>query len=472
LRLAGFAYIIVALVILLRRPNRMTWGLFLYLVSATDVSLYRFPDSLSLVVTLASDLLSVAGTVGLVIFAVRFPDDQPTGWRAWADRVVIPIGALLLIPNLAWDATSLLRGQSPPSWMAMASTFGALALILVAGAALIATFISAPRWERQRLQWVMLGVLFTLLTYASEWARYWSTAYPVATADPVLWIATLLYAAAPFAIAYAVIRQRVFEISFVVSRTLVFTIVTASIFALFALIEWLAGHVIERSGVTVVLVALTAIAVSFSLNAIHARVEQFVESTLFRRRHQAERHLADVVAGLPYAENAESVEAAMLREPMQAYALSSAELFARESNGDYVRDGEALDGAVALRLQGLRRSVRLHEFDRTGATAAERSDPVLAVPIFVRSRLAAVAVYGAHVNGEDIDPDEASSLDALAVAAGIAYDHLETARVEHDAMRWRNVAERQARELASLRERVALLGEHLAGDDRHGDRPV
>ena len=44
LRLAGFAYIVVALLILLRRPNRMTWGLFLYLVSATNVTLYRFPD--------------------------------------------------------------------------------------------------------------------------------------------------------------------------------------------------------------------------------------------------------------------------------------------------------------------------------------------------------------------------------------------------------------------------------------------
>ncbi len=47
LRLTGFAYIAVALINLFRRPSRMTWGLFLYLVSATSVALYRFPDTRS-----------------------------------------------------------------------------------------------------------------------------------------------------------------------------------------------------------------------------------------------------------------------------------------------------------------------------------------------------------------------------------------------------------------------------------------
>ncbi|HYL28049.1 MAG TPA: hypothetical protein VEW74_09460 [Candidatus Nitrosotalea sp.] len=454
LRLAGFAYILVALAILLRRPNRMTWGLFIYLVSATDVSFYRFPDSLSLIVTLASDLLGVAGTAGLVIFAARFPEDRPTGWRAWADRLAIPAGALFVIPNLAWDAGSLIRGEGPQPWMAFGSTLGALGLLLVAGISLVGTFLTAERWERQRLQWVMTGVFFTLLAFASEWARYLPQTYPVVTSDAVMWLATLLYAAAPFAIAYGVVRQRVFDISFVISRTLVFTIVTALIFVLFALVEWLAGHLVEQTGITIALVAFTAIAVSFSLNAVHARVEHFVESTLFRRRHQAQHHLENVIAGLPYAQSAPAVEGAILREPMQAFTLSSATLFFRDSSGEYVRNDEVLDEAIPLRLEGAHHSVRLHEFDRDGAEEIEKGDPVLAVPIFVRSHLCAVVVYGAHVNGEDIDPDEAASLEALGVAAGIAYDHLETARVERDAERWRRFSERQARELAALRERI------------------
>jgi hypothetical protein len=461
LRLAGFAYIVVALLILLRRPNRMTWGLFLYLVSATNVTLYRFPDWLFPFAQFASDLLSVAGPIGLVIFAARFPENRPAGWRSWLDRFALPIGALFVIPNLAWDVTSLFLGGSPSAWMSLGSILGALALILIAGATLVAAYFEVAREERQRFAWVIAGVLFTLVSYASEWARYWETTYPLATADALVWCATALYACAPFAIAYAVVRQRVFDISFVIGRTLVFTILMGTIFALLAFIEWLAGHLIEQSGVTIALVALTAIGVAFSLEAAHAKIEDFVKRLLFRRRNLAERHLAGVTARLPYADDDGVVDQALLREPVEAYSLSSSALFKRDDSGDYRGDGEALDCAVSLRLQRKRRPVRLHE-----------GGPVLAVPVFVRARLEAVAVYGAHLNGEDIDPDEAASLEAICGAAATAYDRLDALRTRQEMTRWRRLAERQARELAALRGEKSLLGEHLAGDDAHGDGAV
>lgn len=442
LRLAGFIYIAVALMILLRRPNRMTWGLFLYLVSATNVSLYRFPEKMLLVAIFASDVLSVAGTVGLVIFAVRFPNDRADGWRRVLDRLAVAIGVLFLIPNIAWDATSLFAGQSPAGWMSYGATLGALTLICIAAVALAATYLHARPGQRQRLQWVIAGVFFTFLSYASDWAKYWSAAYPLATSDAVVWTATVLYTFAPFALAYAVVRQRVFEISFIMSRTLVYTIVTAMVFGLLALVEWLVARFIERTGVELTFGALAAVVIAFSIQVIYARAEQFVERTLFRRRHQAERRLARVAEGLPYAQNPAVVKAALLDEPVHVYALDSATLFARNDAGDFVNNGKTLDRSVSLQLQGRHRALRLHE-----------TDSVLAIPIFLRSHLQAVAVYGAHVNGEDIDPDEVGSLEALGAAAGIAYDHLEAARVERFAARWRRVAERQARELAALRAR-------------------
>ena len=461
IRLAGLAYIAIAVIILLRRPSRMTYGLFLYLVSATDVTLSHFPDAILPFVQFGSDLLDIAGPVGLVVFAARFPDDRPTGWRARLDRLAIPIGVVFAIPNLAWDGVSLFAGESPAGWMTYGSILGALVLILAAVTILCVTYLAAEPRQRQRFQWVIAGVLFTVLNYASSWARYWSSTYSLASSDVLVWTAAILYACAPFAIAYAVVRQRVFEISFVVSRTLVYTIVSATLFGLFALIEWLAGRLIERSGVAIALVALAAIGVSFSIDAVYGRVENFVEGTLFRRRRQAEQHLADVAAGLPFAQDALAVEESLVREPVRAYALSSANLFCRRDSGEYVHDGRRLDRGIPLQLQGRRRSLRLHD-----------GEAVLAVPVFVRSRLDAVAVYGAHVNGEDIDPDEAASLEKMGVAAGIAYEHLETARVERDIARWRKLAGRQARELGSLRERISLLGEHLASDDSDGHRTV
>jgi hypothetical protein len=121
-------------------------------------------------------------------------------------------------------------------------------------------------------------------------------------------------------------------------------------------------------------------------------------------------------------------------------------LYQRIASGEFQRNGKVLRSAVALQLAGVRRPVRLHE-----------DDAVLAVPVFALARLEAIVLYGAHTGGEDIDPDEATSLEGLAKAAGTAYDHLEMLRAERDAARWQRVAERQSRELAALRERCALL---------------
>ena len=446
LRLTGFAYIIVALAILLRRPSRMTWGLFLYLCSATNVTLYRFPESLFPYTQLATDILDIAGPIGLVVFAARFPGDWPAGWRAWLDRLAIPVGAIFAVPNLAWDAMSLFEGAAPSRWMSLGSTWGALALFAVAGATLAATYLGTPAWQRQRLQWVIAGILLTLFSSAASWARYWETTYSLTTSDWLIWTVMLLYACAPFAIAYGVVRQRVFDFSFVVSRTLVYTIVSGTIFAFFALVEWIAGRILEHSGIAIFLVALAAIGVAFSLDALYGNVERFVESTLFRRRHLAERHLARIAAGLGAAESTAALEDALVREPMQAYGLSSAALYQRVGSGEFQRDGKALASAVALQLAGARGPVPLHE-----------GDAVLGVPVFAVTGLEAIVLYGAHTGGEDIDPDEAASLEGLARAAGTAYDHLETLRAERDAARWQRVAERQSRELAALRERCALL---------------
>jgi len=461
LRLTAFVYIVVALMILLRRPNRMTLGLYLYLLSATDITSYRIPEAIFPLAQIGSDLLSIAGPIGLVVFAARFPDDHAIGWRSRLDRLAIPIGAVFAIPNIAWDVNSLLLGVAPAPWMSYGATLGALLLILVAGVTLVTTYLRAPAWQRQRFAWITAGILFTLLSYVSAWARYWSVTFWVASSDPLVWTATILYACAPFALAYAVVRQRVFEISFVVSRTLVYTILTATIFGVFSLLHWLTVRLVEHAGAAVILVALTAVGVAYSINPIYSRAEQFVDSTLFRRRHQAERRLAAVAAGLPYAESAAAVEGALVREPLHAYTLTSAHLFRRNEHGDYLSDGKTLDASIAMQLQGLRRALRLHE-----------GDPVLAVPVFVRARLEAIAVYGAHHSGEDIDPGEAATLEALCTAAGLAYDHLETARVERAAERWRKLAERQARELAALRERVTLLGEHFTGDEVNRHRPA
>jgi hypothetical protein len=73
------------------------------------------------------------------------------------------------------------------------------------------------------------------------------------------------------------------------------------------------------------------------------------------------------------------------------------------------------------------------------------------VPIVVRHHLRAIALYGAHSSGEDIDPDELKSIERLTEMASGAYDHIEaeSLRVELEATKreldaWRAGARQRA----------------------------
>ena len=87
--------------------------------------------------------------------------------------------------------------------------------------------------------------------------------------------------------------------------------------------------------------------------------------------------------------------------------------------------------------------IRLAHEDWDGAgMPGGMARPCLAVPVRGWSgEPLAVALYGAHRNGSDLDPDERAMLGTLADRAGAAYEH-----VESETLR---------REVAELRAQLA-----------------
>jgi hypothetical protein len=75
--------------------------------------------------------------------------------------------------------------------------------------------------------------------------------------------------------------------------------------------------------------------------------------------------------------------------------------------------------------------------------------PVYAIPIVVARQMHAIAVYGAHASGEDLDPDERAGLRDLAAGAALAYDHLATQALcdRIESLRSENAALRHSEEL-------------------------
>jgi len=148
---------------------------------------------------------------------------------------------------------------------------------------------------------------------------------------------------------------------------------------------------------------------------------------------------------------------------MEALSLASAALFRVNDRGSFervwalgwgdnaARDLDTFEPLVdRLRVESEPTRVSRKDAVHDGLPAGD-SSPIVAVPIVVRSQLEAVAMYGAHTGGEDLDPDEIGSLRRIGEAAGAAYYHLEA-----DSLR--SALEGFALEIDTWRSRALELG--------------
>lgn len=435
--LAAVIFIVVGAGVVLLRPDPATWGFFLYCIgygpqqTAAFDQMLRAPWIVYEQYGLAA--LLAAGSAGIIVFSLRFLQDAVRGWRGWAALATPFIALGVFLSAAAQTAYTYVAGL-PAEWLTRPTVAFESAVAAIVVVALVDTFIHRSGGERQRIRWVVFGFAVALLSsLAVNIVQTEATNTPIALVTAI----GLLAAIAPVAVAYAVVKHRVIDVNFVVSRTLVYGVLTTIFIAVFAFIDWFVGRVLDQTRWALVAEIGVAIGVGFWLNGLHARVDRFVDAVLFRRRHAAERRLARLVRGLPHATSPAFVDASLIDEPHDALDLTSAALFRRDAPGRYRRmasfewaDGTATSLAegdpLILHLQAERGAIRLSELHWACEDAPEGPGrPALALPIVVRHELEAIVLYGAHRGGEDFDPDELQWLNSLAVAAGAAYDHLE-----------------------------------------------
>jgi hypothetical protein len=468
--LAGLAMGIVGVLLVLSRPSRMTWGFALiappllipitvvfWSQQAYGITAYAWDVGIS--------LFYAAQVIGAMVFAARFPDDRPRGIARTIDRLALPVGCVLAAVYVYIVLALRLSNAPPAGWIAVAY-YGLIVPAIAALVALISTFATTPGDVRSRLTPLMAAFVFLIVTgVLHQFDIALTTNADVLTALSIAFYASPAVVAA--AVAYGVVRHRVMDVNFIISRTLVYTILTAGAAALFTTIEYVFGKLLSSRGVAVVLEIGAAIGLGLSLDAFHKRLDSFIDQVLFRRRHLAERRLADAARALPHATTAETVSAALVNEACDALDLASAAVFRRA--GDTYRrvcsrgweDGETAqlepDDRLVLRLRTDLEPLDPDEvaWRRADIPADERA-AIYAIPLVTERRLDAIVLYGGHTGGEALDPDERRSLRKLAQAAGAAYDHI-------DSMEIRRRLESLEIENASLRGLERKLTELLGG---------
>ncbi|MBV8198229.1 MAG: GAF domain-containing protein [Candidatus Eremiobacteraeota bacterium] len=392
-------------------------------------------------------------------FGVRRPWRRVMEWLAYGGAV------LTFVPLILRDIGVWTLWYDPLSYP-LSDFWGyegevvTLAIIVLAVAAVATT----PRPERTRAAWIVLplplstGASFLLgYNFSDVVSATWYGTMFLATAQD---LCTVLGAAT---VTYALLKRRVFDFGFILSRTIVVAIVSLVVVASFVLLEWLLGTVVAGVSHATTLVANAALAlvIGVSLGYIQKRVDAVVDVTLFRKRHQDERALLNFSKEAAYATNADALldEAIRIVE-RHTDARNAAILLDRSGEYSAVRsfgDGATAvvgenDGAI-LALKTWHRPIDPHH-----CSTALRG--ALVLPMLARGRLVGVVLSGERAGGEAYAPDEVEALSQFAHGVGSALDSLAADRGNTQA----EVLSVQRAILAELQSLPAKLADAVRGD--------
>lgn len=446
-------YIALGAALVLLRPSLMTWGFFICCLGGAPFTYYTvellFPYPWPFITYPIAWTLNSAGIVGLLVFALCFLNEPLRGWRASALRALPWLFAALVIYGTYYTYLWGWVGGPPGELFLRAYVAIPALLLLVVMYLFFDTYVHARGEDRQRIRWIVVafGLNLAIQCAYNFFDVYW--------AEEPLWLAHVMQLSTvivPLAVAYAVIKHRVIDVSFVVSRTLVYGVLTTLLVGTFSIIDWFFTDYLRLAKLGTLAEVGAVVAFGLWFKGLHNRVDTFIDATFFRRRHDAEVRLATNAAALPFAPTTNAIAHFLVSEPASAMSLASAALFRRTRDGVFVREEaegwsdsdiarlDEEDDPILMLAQAAEGPLSLydHRWRETGIPSGP-AHPVLALPILVRREVAAIVFYGSHIHGEGLDPDEIKALAGLVTGAAAAYDHLEadSLRREYEAMKRR-----------------------------------
>lgn len=457
-------FLVVGSAVLLMRPSAMTWIFYLYCVVRRfgDLNLYLpGPDDWYWANYFLLAAIGGAGCPLVAMFALRFPNDRMDGWRKPVNAVAVVLAILLPIAwfSIFWQ----LNGRGLPVGSAEARlAFLTSILYLGAAAIFVVTLLRSHGDERQRIRWILVFPIVLVM-------RVIAIDLPYGLPEWYSGFLTALGALIPLTVAYAIIRRRVFDIEFAISRAVIYGAITSIVAGTFILLDWVMSAQFSQSRLTLTAEIIVALALGSWLNMLHKSVDRFVDGTFFRARHLSEKRLSRAAAAVMRAETHEAVDRFLVHEPVEALKLTSAALFHRD--GDHPRflrdmsvgwnDADVIEltgeDPLVLHLLAEGEPVRLADVAWSTGGMPSVGHAVLATPVMLRDELVTIVLYGPHRNGADIDPDEVRSLTHLTQSAGASYDHIDarTLRDELEALLLQ--CQIKDRELAALRTKTGSI---------------
>jgi hypothetical protein len=431
LRLAVYVlFLFVGCALVMARPSVMTWLLFGFCAAnipwaAPQGMLVWLAPPLYALLAIAASLLTWTGAGLLALFTLLVPDDRvPRGWRRTAFRILaiatVLTGAFAVVTTL-WTSVNFTSIQN---WID--EGFTAFTVLLV-----VARLATMERQERARFGWAAFAIIIGVIC---------NDLRTVVANNTISIAGAVLTVVMPLGLMYAILRRHVIDVRFVLSRTVVYGIITTIVIAAIGLVDWATSAYLSQVRVALAIDAAVTIALGIALHRGYRWIEYGVDFLLFRKKHEAEAYLHRLARTLLRADREETVDRALAHDPYEKLDLTIAALFRSRGTNYGVASAAGWDASDAIAFEREHDLVRFLATERTRLAirdlrrhvTAEFVEsgvlPAVAIPIFRGDDLFAFAVYGLHRDGTQLDPDELDILERLCETAAQAYMRIENVR--------------------------------------------
>ncbi len=426
-------------ILFLVKPGITTAAFFVFCLGAEAPTTYldlAIPNPWRPIPEWLGDTLRGAARPALLLFAFCLIDGDRDAPRERIVAGICGVAGLTLGTVNAYAAWLLTYAGHPAGAIDRFSTAASSALTALTTLAFVVAFVRARGIDRQRIAWIVIAFLFAAgarLVSDQLFPRYiapWENGLLVsATIVPIVgvWI--------------AVIRQRFFNVDFVVSRAIVYVAFTAAAVGTIAVAEELGTYIFyNNSDLWYGFFMLISLVVGATTGKISALVHRLVDRFIFRDRGDQRRALELIEGYILDAETLDDVYRALLADAAHALKLSFGGFMMRLPNGDYQlsyqHDWPAdcitrLTSSDDLTL-ALTRTRGALTFTAKDTALISRAFPgerlTFAAPIFFDRSVLGIVVYGHNISGLDLDPDEREHLVRVVAHASIALSSIELAR--------------------------------------------
>ncbi len=441
--LALFVLIIFAatgVLVAVRGADRKTahWLALFLAAYALQMAFYWFSDvALTPALAFAGNLLGAAAswvnTYMILLLVTHFPPFL-SGFRSVLRRMVLPIVVTAALVQLwiylsqAYPGTQLfeIAGSPSPNWF-QNLVWAIISLLTLVAA--IEGLLRVDEEHRAQMRWVGGALILS----QTSWLII--NISSMIDPNPQSWFPWMsLFQDVPLlAIAYAILRHRLVDISIVFSRAAIFGFVSIALVGLFIAGEWIAAQIVERGlganaengwlGKAVPLAI--ALAVGLSARPIHAAVEKRLNVLFFSKREKSLAALRRLALEADVVTDKRSLLDLTFESVRDNIEGRYAAIYI-ESGGAYERARPA-DGALPLRLDvndpAIVRLRRWNEPFESELGEHPLSEALL-LPMTVRGALLGALVCGPKRERTHYLSEEVDALALVAHRAGTAYELL------------------------------------------------